>query len=58
MCGSRGPTDELSHRALPLSLSLSLSPARFLYVRVRCTPSTDNNEAETKARYNADVELD
>lgn len=56
MCGSRGPTDELSHRALPLSLSLS--PARFLYVRVRCTPSTDNNEAETKARYNADVELD
>lgn len=54
MCGSRGPTNELSHRALSLSFSL----ARFPYVRVRCTPSTDNNEAETKARYNADVELD
>lgn len=39
MCGSRGPTDELSHRALPLSLSLRLAFCTYVYV-VHRVPTT------------------
>lgn len=39
MCGSRGPTNELSHRALSLSLSLWLAFRTYVYV-VHRVPTT------------------